>query len=75
MPAWILSLIANITPLTNLAEGVIKVGEAIANEIKGGDNVETKAATVAQDVAGAAGAIGSALVANTPHAAAAQPTA
>lgn len=68
MPAWILSLIEDITPLTTVAEGLIKIGEAIAAEIKSGDNVEQKAAAVSADVSQAAHQISAALVSNTPHA-------
>jgi hypothetical protein len=71
MPTWILDLIENITPLTTVAEGIAKIGEAALTEVKGSDNIETKAASLIGDLAAASQQISAALTANTPAAPAA----
>lgn len=61
MPTWIMTLIAEIGPLTTAAEGIAKFVEHVYGQFKSGNGEQA-----VQDVATHAQAIGDALNANTP---------
>jgi len=65
MPAWILTLIENIGPLSTTVEGVVKIGEAIVAELKSTDGTAVMAEKILADFSAAATEIDKALVANT----------
>lgn len=72
MPTWILTLIENIGPLSTVAAGLVKIGEAIKTEITSSDDPAAKVDEVVSQLADASHEVTSALTVNTPHATAAQ---
>ena len=62
MGGWVQTLIANIGPISTVAGGLIKIGLAVADELKGGNDNAT------QELEDAAFDVAHALLANTPHA-------
>lgn len=71
MPSWLITALAFIGPLTSVAAGIEHLATAIAAELRSADDVVDKVDKVAEDVAAAAPDIAHALIANTPHEAAA----
>jgi hypothetical protein len=65
MPTWIEKLIADVTPLTSKAAGLVKIGEAVIAEYESQDDAASKTAKILGDIAEAAEEIDGALNAHT----------
>lgn len=63
---WLQHAIEAIRPLTSKAAGLVKLGEHIAAEIEGNDDIPDKIIAVATDLTAMAHEIASAINANTP---------